>query len=164
MSAGSIQELLGGHCYLGRHEYRVDTQRRIALPKAWRPDPTSETSYYLLKGREHSLQMMPAKVFLPFLQNLLSVSPANRDAYLALASFGEGAEEVTCDRQGRITLSQNMMEYSQIDGPAVMIGAVTTIQIWNPAIWEANRLENDVFMDVLASFDHRTGTTESPRT
>ena len=163
MSAGSIHDLLGGRCYLGRHEYRVDTQRRIALPKTWRPDSTSENSYYLLKGRERSLQMVPAKVFLPFLQNLLSVSFANRDAYLALGSFGEGAEEVSCDRQGRITLSPNMMEYSGIDGPAVLTGAVTTIQIWNPANWEASRMESNAFMDVLASFDQRAGTTESPR-
>lgn len=162
MSAGGIHELLGGRCYLGRHEYRVDGQRRIALPKAWRPLSPSENSFFLLKGREHSLQMVPAQVFLPFLKNLLSVSFANRDAYLALGSFGEGAEEVSCDRQGRITLSPNMMEYSGIDGPALLVGAVTTIQIWNPESWDANRMASNAFMDVLASFDQRTAATEPP--
>ena len=155
MAAGSIRELLGGRCYLGRHEYRVDTQRRIALPKAWRPQSPSENGYFLLKGRERSLQLVPSRVFLPFLQKLLSVSFANREAAMALASFGEGTEEVACDRQGRVTLTPHLLEHSGIDGPAVMVGAVTTIQIWNPESWEANRMESDDFMDVLAGFHER---------
>lgn len=159
MAATSIHELLGGRCYLGRHEYRVDAQRRIALPKAWRPQSPSENSYFLLKGRERSLQMIPARVFLPFLQKLLSVSFANREAALALASFGEGTEEVSCDGQGRITLTPHLLEHSGIDGPAILVGAVTTIQIWNPESWEANRMPSDAFMDVLASFDQRPDET-----
>jgi MraZ protein len=89
-------------------------------------------------------------VFLPFLQKLLNVSFANREASRALASFGEGTEEVCCDKQGRITLTPNMLEHSGIESQAVLVGAVTTIQIWNPESWEANRMDNDAYMDVLA--------------
>jgi MraZ protein len=150
VAATGIHELLGGRCYLGRHEYRVDTQRRIALPKTWRPESSSENRYFLLKGRSKSLQLVPGPVFLPFLQKLLNVSFANREASRALASFGEGTEEVCCDKQGRITLTPNMLEHSGIESQAVLVGAVTTIQIWNPESWEANRMDNDAYMDVLA--------------
>jgi MraZ protein len=152
VAAIGIHDILGGRCYLGRHEYRVDTQRRIALPKNWRPQSPSENGYFLLKGRAKSLQLVPARVFLPFLQKLLSVSFANREASLALASFGEATEEVSCDKQGRITLTPDMQEHSGIESQALLVGAVTTIQIWNPESWEANRMDNDAYMDVLAGF------------
>ena len=155
MAAGSIQELLGGRCYLGRHEYRVDTQRRIALPTHWRPQSPSENCYYLLRGAAKSLQLVPSAVFLPFLRNLLSISVANREAQRALATFGEGADEVSCDRQGRITLPPNLLEASGIEGPALLIGAVTTIQIWNPESWEAHRMGSDECMDVLSGLSER---------
>lgn len=142
-------------CYLGQHEYAVDAQRRVALPKCWRQEDADSNRFYLLPGRGKSLQLVPAEMFRELLTKLRKVSFADRQAAVALATIGSMAEEVCCDRQGRIALSPQLLVHAGIGGKALLIGAVTTIQIWDPTTWQANQMDSETCLDVLQAIQER---------
>ncbi len=140
-------------CFLGEYKNAVDAQRRIAIPKAWRPE--QENQFYLLPGREKSLQLVPVEIFQELLQKLRRVSFADSQSAMALATIGSMAQHVVCDKQGRIALSPQLISHAAIDDKVVLLGAVTTVQIWNPDVWESRRMDSDVGLDALQAIQER---------
>jgi MraZ protein len=139
-------------CYLGEFEYAVDAQRRLAIPGAWR---AADGGFVLLPGREQSLQLVPAAMFQELLAKLRQVSFADAQAAVALATIGSMAVMCEPDKQGRISLTPKLMEHAGIRGAAVLLGAVTTIQIWEPARWEARRMNSQKGLDVLQALQEK---------
>jgi MraZ protein len=56
-------------------------------------------------------------------------SPANRAWALRVTA---NAVEVEPDKQGRILVPQRMQDAVGIAGPALVVGAIDRIEIWNP--------------------------------
>jgi len=143
------------YCFLGRYEYAVDSQRRLAFPKCWRRAGAEVNRFFLLPGRGKSLQLVPAPIFQELLIKLRKISFADAQAAIALATIGSMAQEVSCDKQGRVSLTPALMAHAGISRKALFIGAVTTMQIWDPSIWEANRMDSEVCLDVLQAIQER---------
>jgi MraZ protein len=144
-----------GSWFLGEHEYTVDSQRRVAIPSQWRdPDPR-ENHFFLLPGRDKSIQVVPAATFQELLIKLRKVSFADGRAAVALATIGSMAHECACDKQGRISLTPKLLEHAGISDRAVLLGAVTTIQIWNPATWAGHEIESEAGLDVIQAIQER---------
>ena len=49
-----------------------------------------------------------------------------------LAAF---ASETTCDKQGRIKIPQNLIEWARLEKEALITGALDRVEIWNPDIF-----------------------------
>ena len=143
-------------CFLGEYEYAVDAQRRLAIPRAWRRTPAAEGNhFFVFPGRERSLQLVPAEMFQDMIAKLRRVSFADAKAAVALATIGSMAQEVLCDKQGRIALSSKLLAHSGIDDRAVLLGAVTTVQIWEPQAWASLRIDSEKGLDVLQAIQER---------
>ncbi len=154
MNVGGNQDG-AGRCYLGEHEYTVDNQRRIAIPKTWRHDDPSLNHFFLLPGRDKSLQLVPAVTFQELLVKLRRVSFADSKAAIALATIGSMAQECVCDKQGRIKLSNGLAGHAGIVDKVLMLGAITTIQIWSPEIWKQRRMDSESCLDVIEALQER---------
>ncbi len=137
-------------CYLGEAACAVDAQRRLAVPSVWRGG-----AFVLLPGREQSLQLVPEPVFRELLTKLRQVSFADAQAAVALATVGSMAVRCEPDKQGRISLTPKLMEHAGIRGQALLLGAVTTIQVWEPKRWEARRMDSQKGLDVLQALQER---------
>ena len=139
-------------CYLGEFDFAVDAQRRLAIPSAWRGEGDS---FVLLPGREESLQLVPAAMFQELLAKLRQVSFADAQAAVALATIGSMAVLCQPDKQGRISLTQKLMEHAGIRSGAVLLGAVTTIQIWEPGRWNKRRMDSQKGLDVIQALQEK---------
>ena len=120
--------------FTGEYEHILDSQRRIAIPTSWRVKGV-DNIFYLLPGRHGALQVVPQVVFNELLVKARKVSFADPGASLALARLGAMAQECRCDSQGRIPVPQRLIDYADLKDNAVMVGALTTIQIWSPEKW-----------------------------
>ncbi len=149
------QDKATGCWYFGEYEYTVDSQRRVAIPRSWRGDDAEANHFFLLPGRDSSLQLVPAVMFEELLVKLRKVSFADSRAAVGLATIGSMAQDCTCDRQGRISLTPRLMEHAEISEKVVMIGAVATIQIWNPQVWSQKRIDSDSGLDVIQAIQER---------
>lgn len=154
MTAKSASDTLGT-LFLGEHEYAVDNQRRVAVPSAWRGDESAPRRFFLFPGRDRSLQLVPAETFQAMIDKIRKVSFADARAAAALATIGAMAAECVCDKHGRITMSQKLMEHAGIDSKAVLVGALTTAQIWDPEAWATRKLDSETGLDVLQALQER---------
>jgi len=65
-----------------------------------------------------------------------------------------GSHELEIDRQGRINLPQNLVDYARIEKDVVFIGCTNRIEVWSVAAYEEDmspdNLEPDELMRVAA--------------
>jgi len=142
-------------CFLGEFEYTVDAQRRLAIPSAWRAPASEANHFVLLPGRDRSLQLVPAAMFEELLVKLRKVSFADAQAAVALATVGSMAADCRADRQGRIMLTPKLLAHAGIRDRALLLGAVTTVQIWAPETWAQRRMDHDQGLDVIQALQER---------
>ena len=144
--------------FAGEFIHAIDSQRRIAIPKGWRIRG-EETKFYILPGRHNTLQLMTPNSFKQLAEKLKRVSIADPKASIALARLGAKARECHCDKQGRIGISENLLEYAEIknkkmiDTELVLVGAFNNIQIWSKDNWEKQRMSDKEMLDVLQKIE-----------
>jgi len=138
-----------GKSYFGEYECAVDAQRRISLPSDWRRLDQRDNGFVLFPGRYGSLALVPAEMVDDLVASLRKLSFANPDAFLPLANIGARAQVCQCDKQGRFVVNANLLEDAAIDGKALLVGAVTFVQIWQPESWKRLRSDNDKGLDVV---------------
>ncbi len=123
--------------FFGRHDYAVDAQRRFPLPKSWRDSEPARNEFILMPGPHRTLQLVPTDLFGELVQNLhRKVLFENDRDYLTYGSLGAFTDKVSCDRQGRIALSKDLMEMAEITDRVVLVGAIERVQIWEPNAWQ----------------------------
>ncbi|MDP7395875.1 MAG: hypothetical protein QGF67_15580 [Lentisphaeria bacterium] len=136
--------------YIGFHPHSIDAQRRIAIPREWRKDAGDDAVFYLLPGRNQTIQVLPKELFeQEILDKVRKVSFANAEKSQALATIGAKASRSSCDKQGRITMTQDLMDHAGLKGEAVMVGSFTTIQIMTPERWNQNGMRTEDVLDQI---------------
>lgn len=144
--------------YAGEFIHAVDTQRRVAIPSEWR-SKGDDNRFYVLPGRHSALQLMPFSVFKSIADHLKKASIVDQKASLALARLGARSKECIPDKQGRIHIPEQLLEYAEIkkgnevDSELVLIGAFNSIQIWSKANWNKQVMSDDEMLDVLQSIE-----------
>jgi MraZ protein len=119
--------------FLGEFEYALDAQRRVAIPSNWRKE--KKTVFFLFLGRHNALHLIPFATFRETLMKFKKISFADPSASLAFARLGASGQECECDKQGRIQIPQKLIEQAGLKNQVVMIGSLTTIQIWSKENW-----------------------------
>ena len=149
MKKGENREMKGNETpfFSGEYRHSLDPQRRIAIPSCWRTGGLDR--FYLLPGRFKSLQLMPFDSFRSLLEKAAKISFADANASLALARLGSMAQECVCDKQGRIPMPQSLIDHAGLKDQAVLVGALTTIQIWLPENWMKHKTSPDEILDTI---------------
>ena len=106
--------------FLGEYEHTLDSQRRVAIPAAWR----SCSRFVLLPSRDHAVQMMPVETFREMvLDKTRKLSLGNVEDARNLARLGSRAQECVCDKQGRIQISQALAGHAGLKDKVALIGS-----------------------------------------
>lgn len=94
----------------------------------------------LTRGAEKCIVLYPAAEWHKLADMLAAraVSPSKLRK-LNRVLFGS-AFSLTLDGQGRIALPQPLRQYAQIDDAAVIVGANNCIEIWNPQLWNTEKV------------------------
>ena len=132
--------------FLGEFEHTLDSQRRIAIPAAWR----GCGRFVLLPARDHSIQMMTVETFREMvLEKTRKLSLGNVEDARNLARLGSRAQECVCDKQGRIQIGQQLVSHAGLSDKAALIGSVSMITICTPEYWKNQQESKDDCYDVL---------------
>lgn len=151
-SKSTIQD--GESYFVGEFEHSLDPQRRVAIPSIWRKE--KKTTFFLFPGRHNALQLITVDTFRELLSKFKKISFADPAASLAFARLGASGQECECDKQGRIQIPQKLIEHSALKNQVIMIGSLTTIQIWSKENWSLFQKSNpnDV-LDVIQKIGER---------
>ncbi len=116
--------------FLGEFKYTLDRQRRVSIPKEWRLDDAEEDVFFLMPGRDHTIQGLPYDLFMSQVyEKLKGVSFAEKNR--TLAKIGRFGYETRKDGQHRITISPMLMKLIGVEpgDEVVLTGAITGFEI-----------------------------------
>ena len=124
--------------FLGVHPNKLDAKGRVSIPAPFRAllrGPDGETAALVLRPH-HNHRCIDGFAASEFYA--LGASMARLDLFsadqedLAIALYGE-AMEVVPGKEGRIVLSQRLIEWAGLEQSATFIGMGARFQIWSPA-------------------------------
>ena len=112
---------------------QLDDKRRVTLPSKWRFNgDDAENSYFAIATKYGAITVLPPKRTAKLLENISKISIANSAKRKALARFLENSCTLSCDKQGRIMLSEAILKHAGITKDILMVGMGDTFDLWNP--------------------------------
>ena len=130
--AGSTQGVSSG--LVGRFDHALDPKKRLTIPSGWRlvlghpeyvyamPDPVQRCVNIMPKDEMDVMlsQLRQKALFDPAQMRLLQVIGANSDLLML-------------DSQGRIRISDKLLQFANLTTTVAMVGSVRMIKLWNPS-------------------------------
>ncbi len=132
-------------------ERKLDSQNRFAVPAEWRSG-NPEGVFILIPGKEATLQLYPYTVFNErIMSKLKKLSPGNPEDLKKLRQLGSQIQKCECDKQGRIQISQKLLDFAKLDERIALIGSGDFGQIMSADRWEEEKRNGsgDDFLDIL---------------
>ncbi|HPD13887.1 MAG TPA: division/cell wall cluster transcriptional repressor MraZ [Planctomycetota bacterium] len=130
--------------FFGQFAQRLDAERRVMLPKAFRAaigESDLERGLMLARGLDGCIWLFTMGAWEAAVAELGQRVFASTEARMLERLFLGGAVAVSVDRLGRIPLPEGLCARAGITGEVLLIGAATRVEIWDPARWRA--LENE---------------------
>ena len=139
--------------FTGEFSYSLDTKGRVNIPAKFRNvlSKGNQRSFVITRGMDTCIWVYPHKVWLTIEDELRKLSSLSRTNRSFIRSTVRYASTVQYDKQGRIALSQNLIDYAQLKNDALIIGVVNKIEIWNPKLLKSS--EKDFHEIKSSEFD-----------
>lgn len=119
---------------LGEYQHNIDAKGRLIMPAKFRPDLGNR--FIVTRGLDGCLFGYPMESWELVEKKLKQLPLANKDARKITRFFYSAATEVEIDKQGRINLPKNLLEFAKIDKECRVIGVSDRIEIWSSELWE----------------------------
>ena len=122
--------------FTGEYSYSIDAKGRVNIPAKFRQSlaPENDQTFVITRGIDLCIWVYPLtawQIIEDDLKDLSAISGINRSFIRNTVRY---ASSVTFDKQGRIMLSTNLLEYSHLKKDALIIGMVNKIEIWDSSI------------------------------
>ncbi len=126
--------------FLGEYEYKVDSKGRVPLPPKFRQEFGDVV--ILTRGTEQCIAAYRKSDFEKISDAIAPERIIENEKLRKLkrATFAN-AKDVLLDGQGRIALPSRLKDYAQIKDVAILVGLNNSIELWNPELWNAERIE-----------------------
>jgi MraZ protein len=120
--------------FLGTHTPKLDEKGRLILPAKFREELAE--GLVITRAQDRCLAIYPMATFVEMTKSI-SAAPTSvkqvRDFQRMLAA---GASDEKPDKQGRITIPQQLRTYAGLQSSVVVVGAINRVEVWDVAAWE----------------------------
>lgn len=137
----------------GQHKVKIDDKGRITLPTSFREDFLDDEGGFLVWLVDH-IGLMNASTWSKYFRRLEDdeeLTPADLQILAAWAT------PFKLDPQGRLVINQLMRERAGLDGEVVLVGAKSSISVFEPGAWE--ELESSRALDREALLSRKVRNT-----
>lgn len=121
--------------FLGTHTPRLDEKGRLFLPAKYR-DELAE-GLVITRGQERCLAVWPRATFEAMAERMASAPPTHKGARDYARMFFAGAFDQVPDKQGRVTVPQQLREYAGLRRDVVVVGMNSRLEVWDAEAWQA---------------------------
>ena len=134
---------------VGKYQNSIDAKSRMIVPAKFRDE--LGTKCVVSKALDHCLEIHPMDEWETFVNEKLKVlSSFDPKARQLARYFSSSAETCEIDKQGRITIPQELREYAGIEKELVTVGAFEKIEVWSKDAWEKYEQERDMSASAIA--------------
>lgn len=133
----------------GMFRHSLDPKKRLTIPSGWRKAMGNPEFVYAMQDRrEKCVNILPtADILLEKVRNRGVFDP---EVGRLLQKIGAMIEQVDLDVQGRIRLSDKLLDYAGLSGVVVMIGAFWMIKLWSASVYDAGDEDDSALDSALA--------------
>lgn len=131
--------------FVGTHQNRLDAKGRVSIPATFRnllKNGDGVASLVLRPSHSHpSIECWPPAMFEALSAPLETFDMFSAEQDDLAATLFADAHSLDCDKEGRITIPEELKEYAGLTEGVVFMGLGRTFQIWEPAAAERRRAE-----------------------
>ncbi len=139
---------MGWKMFFGEIRHNVDSKGRLVMPAKFREEILD--GFVMTKGLDQCIFLFPLNEWQRMEEKLKSLPLTHKDARAFVRYFFSGACDGELDKQGRIRIPQNLMDYAELSGKSVVIGVGTRIEIWSEALWDDYNDDDSLSYDQIA--------------
>ena len=133
---------------MGEFHHNIDEKGRLIIPNKFR-DVLGE-SFIITKGIENCLFVYPQNEWNKIVSKLEKLPFTKKDARNFMRFFLAGATSIEFDKQGRVNISSNLIEYAGINKECIVIGVNDRLEIWSKENWDKFILDNEESLSDIA--------------
>ena len=134
--------------FFGEVKHTIDTKGRLVLPAKFRDG--IRDGYVMTKGLDQCIFLFPLDEWKRMEEKLKSLPLTHKDARAFVRYFFSGACDGELDKQGRIRIPQNLMDYAELSTKSVVIGVGTRMEIWSESLWDDYNDDESLSYDQIA--------------
>ena len=137
---------------VGRFDYALDPKKRFTIPSGWRAQMGNPQYVYVMPDPvEKCLDLVPMAEMDSRLAKLREKALFDPVANRALQTIGAVSELPMLDIQGRIRISDRLLQFANLTTTVAMLGSVRMIKLWDPkALAPAETVDQQAFASALA--------------
>ncbi len=130
--------------FVGEYDRSVDGNGRLALPSTFRDDLGDRC--YATREPSGCVAITSLETFDHEARHVMEQVRSGELPQSALRDFGVTSTVVAIDKQGRITLDDDLRRHAGVEAGAqvVIAGALSSLQIWRPSRYRTVRGEDGV--------------------
>ncbi len=120
--------------FKGQYQHSVDNKGRVSFPAKLRKslNPKAQERFTILRGLEPCLYVYPEDEWQKVEDKLSEINSFSKEGRTVKRNFLRFAEDLSLDKQNRISLSATLREWASIDRQAIFIGSGERIEVWSP--------------------------------
>ena len=131
-----MTKTLNQNTFTGEFSYSLDSKGRLNIPAKFRNvlSKKNKDSFVITKGMDPCIWVYPLFAWQNIedeLKKLSSLSRVNRSFVRSTVRY---TSTVKYDKQGRIAITQNLIDYAKLKKDVLIIGMVNKIELWNPKL------------------------------
>ena len=135
---------------LGRFDFALDPKKRLTIPSGWRDVFVSGVVYVMPDRKEKCLNLYPKAEMDSFFGQLRQkalLDPALNRVY---AKIGAVSQQLLFDVQGRIRISDKLLQFANLTTTVAMVGAFRMVKLYAPEVLGP---ADDVSVESLGEID-----------
>lgn len=131
---------------IGSFERTIDSKSRIGLPHQFR-EKLGDSPLILIRWMNRSLALFPECNWQPLAEAISRLELYTQEGLAVRRQMFANAREVSLDKEGRIIIPQDMVEYAQLDGKVIVSGDWDKVTVWNHANFLEQTAEDDLALN-----------------
>ena len=141
--------------FMGTYYNSIDPKSRVIVPSKHREQLGGRC--VVTKGLDTCLYIYTMSDWESQMEKIEKLPESDPKIRGFIRHFCANASECELDKQGRITIPQDLKDYAHIDKDLVTMGAMKKIEIWSKDIWDApdndTKMDSAEFASALASYN-----------
>ncbi|MGH1363066.1 MAG: division/cell wall cluster transcriptional repressor MraZ [Calditrichia bacterium] len=124
--------------FWGSFKSTLDTKGRINFPAKFRKNlrEEDEDTLILVRASETCIAMYPLQSWQDTVAAIKSRLTSDREFAVISRRLMYQASEQRIDKQGRLNLTTNLIDYAGLEGEVLVVGYEQKIELWQPARYE----------------------------
>ena len=123
----------------GKYKHTLDSKKRVIIPSRLRETIGEQTEglvFYITPGQDKCLYVFPEAIFNTLTEDVgfgLLVGGKKREAF---RKFFSNVARRVCDKQGRIQIPDELIDFAGLKGEVVFVGFKDRIELWDAGIFD----------------------------